>query len=75
MQILLSQIDWSNLHTFTVENSYQNFIENINRILNTVAPLKKVTIRPSNVIKGPWMTPRTDEILTRFRSTVSTIDR
>ena len=56
MKILLSQIDWSHLHTFTVENAYQNFIEKINRIINTVAPLKKVTIKPNNVIKDPWMT-------------------
>ena len=41
MKILLSQIDWSHLHTFTVENAYQNFFEKINRIINTVAPLKK----------------------------------
>ena len=53
MKILLSQIDWRHLHTLTVENSYQNCIENINRILNT--------------------DPRTDEIFTHFRSTVSTM--
>ena len=44
MNLFLAQIDWSHLHSLTVENSYQYFIEHINIILNTVAPLKKVTI-------------------------------
>ena len=53
---ILEQVDWSHLDNLTIENAYQEFTDIINKSLNTVAPLKTVTIKPQNIIKDPWMT-------------------
>ena len=53
---ILEQVDWSHLDNLTIENAYQEFTDIINKSLNTVAPLKTVTIKPQYIIKDPWMT-------------------
>ena len=53
---ILEQVDWSHLDNLTIENAYHKFTGIINKSLNTVAPLKTVTIKPQNIIKDPRMT-------------------
>ena len=57
MNIAACDINWYFLDGLTVNGAYEQFIVNIQNILNTHAPLKTIKIPPKYTIRDPWMTP------------------
>ena len=57
MNIAVGDINWDFLDGLTVNGAYEQFIVNIQHILNTHAPLKTIKIPPKYTIRDPWMTP------------------
>ena len=57
MNIAVCDINWDFLDGLTVNGAYEQFIVNIQNILNTHAPLKTIKIPPKYTIRVPWMTP------------------
>ena len=58
MKTKLDEIDWEHLllHKGT-DVAYSLFHDKFHSIMNDVAPLKTVHIKPSKILQQPWMTP------------------
>ena len=53
----LNTINWTEcLRTKTVDDAYDCFHNKTQEILNTVSPVKQIRIKPSKILKDPWMT-------------------
>ena len=58
MKRKLDDIDWKSLllHKGT-DTAYTLFHDKVQSILDNVAPLKTINIKPSKILQQPWMTP------------------
>ena len=55
---ILQRVNWTeNLESKTAEESYSCFHKEVQSTLDKISPLKQIRIRPSKIIKDPWMTP------------------
>ena len=58
MKTKLDEIDWKLLLTKKeTDVAYSIFHDKIHSIMNDVAPLKTISIKPSKILQQPWMTP------------------
>ena len=48
-------IDWSSVNDLTASKGYDFVINKIVSVMNTIAPEREITIKPSKVIHEPWM--------------------
>ena len=54
----LQNIDWDNeLNSKSENEAYTCFHTKMQEILNTETPIKTIKIKPSKVLKEPWMSP------------------
>lgn len=53
----LDSINWDYLDYMPAESTCDNFINKLNKILDTYAPLKKTTIPRKHIIRVPWLRP------------------
>ena len=54
----LQNIDWDNeLHSKSANEAYNCFHTKMQEILDTETPIKTIKIKPSKVLKEPWMNP------------------
>ncbi len=52
----LERYDWTFLHNLDSNAAYDKFLELLTAELNSAAPLKRINILPTNVIREPWLT-------------------
>ncbi len=52
----LERYDWTFLHNLDSNAAYEKFLELLTAELNSAAPLKRINILPTNVIREPWLT-------------------
>ena len=54
----LQNIDWNNeLNSKSANEAYTCFHTKMQEILNTETPIKTIKVKPSKVLKEPWISP------------------
>ena len=58
MKTRLDEINWENLLLYKgTDIAYTLFHDKVHSIMDDVAPLKTISIRPNKILQQPWMTP------------------